>query len=123
MKKAAAVILFNTRGLILGVSRKDNSMDWGLPGGKLEPGETFEEAAIRETKEETGLDIFGLHKVFERQDHEYEVVTFAAHYTGEISSSEKGVVSWITFDHLKAGSFGQYNKMLEETLIKDKFFN
>jgi 8-oxo-dGTP diphosphatase len=30
--------------------------DWSLPKGKLEPGETSEEAALREVREETGLD-------------------------------------------------------------------
>jgi 8-oxo-dGTP diphosphatase len=29
--------------------------DWSFPKGKLEPGETFEEAALREVEEETGL--------------------------------------------------------------------
>jgi 8-oxo-dGTP diphosphatase len=29
--------------------------DWSLPKGKLEPGESFEEAALREVAEETGL--------------------------------------------------------------------
>ena len=30
--------------------------DWTLPKGKLDAGETFEEAALREVKEETGFD-------------------------------------------------------------------
>lgn len=30
---------------------------WGFPGGAREPGETFAEAAIREAREETGLEI------------------------------------------------------------------
>src|SRR2546423_7236132 len=29
--------------------------DWSLPKGKLEPGESFEQAALREVEEETGL--------------------------------------------------------------------
>jgi 8-oxo-dGTP pyrophosphatase MutT (NUDIX family) len=29
--------------------------DWSLPKGKLDPGETFEAAAVREVEEETGL--------------------------------------------------------------------
>ena len=31
--------------------------DWTLPKGKLEPGESEEEAALREVHEETGLDV------------------------------------------------------------------
>ncbi len=31
--------------------------DWSLPKGKVEPGETLEETALREVAEETGLDV------------------------------------------------------------------
>lgn len=39
----------------LAVIHRPKRDDWSLPKGKLEPGEGFEEAALREVAEETGL--------------------------------------------------------------------
>ncbi len=36
------------------VIHRPKYMDWSLPKGKLEPGETYEQAALREVEEETG---------------------------------------------------------------------
>lgn len=43
-------------GKILLQRRSDNAA-WGLPGGILELDETYEEAALREVREETGLTV------------------------------------------------------------------
>jgi len=43
-------------GIIL-IKRKNPPEGWALPGGFVDYGETLEAAAVREAKEETGLDI------------------------------------------------------------------
>jgi 8-oxo-dGTP diphosphatase len=42
-------------GLEIAVVHRPRYDDWSLPKGKLDPGEGFEEAALREVEEETGL--------------------------------------------------------------------
>jgi 8-oxo-dGTP diphosphatase len=44
------------RGIVL-VERKNPPHGWALPGGFVDYGETCEAAAVREAKEETGLDV------------------------------------------------------------------
>jgi ADP-ribose pyrophosphatase YjhB (NUDIX family) len=44
------------QGILL-IKRKNPPYGWALPGGFVDYGETLEEAAIREAKEETSLDI------------------------------------------------------------------
>jgi 8-oxo-dGTP pyrophosphatase MutT (NUDIX family) len=52
------VIVENGRYILLEhLAIKENKTFWGLPGGGREPGESDEEAAIREAGEETGLSI------------------------------------------------------------------
>jgi 8-oxo-dGTP diphosphatase len=52
VRAAGGVVLRHGRVAVVHRPRYD---DWSLPKGKLDPGETFEDAALREVEEETGL--------------------------------------------------------------------
>ena len=55
----SAVLVFNERNEVLLQLRTDTGK-WGIPGGAMEPGESFEETARRELLEETGLHLKNL---------------------------------------------------------------
>ncbi|WP_422770219.1 NUDIX domain-containing protein [Plantactinospora sp. WMMC1484] len=51
-----SALVADEQGRIL-LQRRTDSGNWSLPGGTMELGETLGDAVIRETREETGLDI------------------------------------------------------------------
>ena len=66
------VIIFNEEGKFLTMYRTETAPSrpntWDLPGGDLDFGEDAFEGAVREAKEETGLDISEL-EVFDVESH------------------------------------------------------
>ncbi|MEU9290942.1 NUDIX hydrolase [Streptomyces sp. NPDC048275] len=52
---AAAIVVEDERVLLVRRRVAEGALSWQFPAGKIEPGEAPEEAAVRETQEETGL--------------------------------------------------------------------
>jgi 8-oxo-dGTP diphosphatase len=50
------IIALEEKGIVL-IERKNPPYGWALPGGFVDYGESLEAAALREAKEETGLDL------------------------------------------------------------------
>ncbi len=50
------IIIELKQGIVL-IERKNTPLGWALPGGFVDYGESFENAAVREAQEETGLDV------------------------------------------------------------------
>lgn len=57
MKQAVSIIL-RVLGKIYVVSRRNDTTQWGLPGGKVDPGETPDQAVLRELFEEVGVKLW-----------------------------------------------------------------
>ena len=119
MANPTSVMLIAERGSkVLATSRKTNHSDFGFPGGKMDPGETPEEALRREIMEETGMTIVSMHKVLEDANSGWPVIVYTGSVMGTPHTTENLVIKWSTWDEVCAGSFGRFNKQLRSYLGK-----
>jgi len=109
-REAAGVLVFRDgKLLILQRSSKETSKHglWELPGGKVEEGETAEEAAVIEAKEEAGLDVtlgqyLGPHHDYNKKKTYHGYVATAPSGQPVTLSEEHSAYKWATLDEISA---------------------
>src|ERR1700691_5671303 len=117
------VVVVNDAGEVLMIRRSDND-NWAVPGGAIDLGESMVEAAIRETREESGIEcrITGIVGIYTDPRHvilytsngearqEFSIVLAASAVSGTPTpSDESSEVTWAAREDL--GSYSMDRSM------------
>ena len=123
----------NSKTLMLHRVKKQNDMHegkWNGLGGKFLPGETPEECALREIKEESGYDVgrlkmrgFIVFPMFDgKQDWNVFIFT-GEELSGEEIISDEGNLKWIDNEKLSDLKLWEGDKIFLNWLDEDSFFS
>ena len=135
MKNVSVGIIIRD-GLVLTCQRKANArypLKWEFPGGKVEPGETFEQALVRELLEELSIKA-EVKKEFYRHEWVYgqstspENTTGAFHvryflvrrFTGSLANNAFECIQWVTPSSMLKMDILEGNRQAIELLIEDE---
>lgn len=124
IRKAVRCYLIKDNKVVVIKYKKGNRKEeyYDIPGGKIEYGEKPKQTAIREMKEETGIDIKNLyHKgimTIEYPDRKFIFdILISNEYEGEPQEFEENTSEWIDIKELL-----QKEKILSNIMILDRFF-
>jgi ADP-ribose pyrophosphatase YjhB (NUDIX family) len=108
------VVVVNDAGDVLMIQRSDNG-NWAVPGGAIDLGESMTQAAVRETREETGIEcrVTGIVGIYTDPKHvvlytsngearqEFSILLTAVPVGGELATSDESTeVRWVPRDEL-----------------------
>jgi 8-oxo-dGTP diphosphatase len=124
-----AIVMRNNQVLLVKRSQPPGEGLWAVPGGRVELGETLQEAVEREVREETGLTVRPRHPVYafdliERDDkggirYHYVIVDLLADYVGGQPNPDDDACEarWVTFEELRdLPTSPTTRELLEKTL-------
>ena len=124
MNIALALILHPADGTVLIAQRKDGVHQaglWEFPGGKCLDGEKSADCAVRETREETGLEVVVL-EAWPIITHEYPERTVILHpflcraHSGDAQPRESRQIIWVRLEELDAYQFPEANAPILDRL-------
>lgn len=123
IRKAVRCYLIKDNEVVVTKYKKGNKKEgyYDIPGGKIEEGENPKQTAIREMKEETGINIQNLKykgiMTIEYPNRMFIFDTFISkEYEGEPQEFEENTSEWIDIDELL-----KKEKILSNIILLDKF--
>lgn len=123
----------DNKTLMLYRNKKENDYHegkWNGLGGKFEIGESPEDCAIREIKEEAGLTVKNLimkgfitFPLFDGKDDWHVFLFVIDEFDGKLINSPEGELEWIDNDKLSEINLWEGDKIFIPWLFQDKFFS
>jgi len=121
--EVSAAIIFRAGKLLITQRHAKSHLGglWEFPGGKREPGETFEQCLVREIREELGVEI-SVGGLFEEISHDYPEKSVHLKFfvcrllSGEPQALDCAAVKWIGKSELAAHAFPAADSKLLEKL-------
>ncbi len=117
------IITKDDQVLLLRRQNVHGSGSWSTPGGHLDWGESLEECAVREAREETGIEITAIrfravtNDVFEADDKHYITLWMEGEYqSGKAvvnAAYEMSEVGWFAWDRLPESLFLPFRNLLD----------
>ncbi len=122
-----AAIIYNAEGRVL-ITKRPAHVHlgglWEFPGGKVDPGETDNEALLREIREETGLSIH-IDKLFWKEHAVFPEKSVRLHfYTCRLTHEPQEIIPdeiddhrWVKPEELTAYTFPEADSRLIDKLV------
>lgn len=113
--------------------KKQGDMHWGKwngLGGKIKPGETPEECAVREVREESGLSIDAprlrgviTFPAFDQFDDWYVFLFTADRFSGTLAETDEGYLKWVEDGDLLKLALWEGDHLFLPWLDQERFFS